>query len=344
MLDPRKTLARFIRSPEWTREAPSRVERLAGDASTRAYFRLFFHDGLTMMASVAAGPGDQAGFTELQGFLSGLGLPVPALMQTDSTEMIVIQEDLGDDLLEYVLNGRPESELHDLYQQAVDLLVEMRKATDGLKSGCRAFDLAFDEEKLMWEMDFFLTHFVHGLCGLDPGRTALTSLKEFFGRICGTLADEPRVFTHRDYHARNLILHDGRLRMIDFQDARMGPAQYDLASLLRDSYVLLPESLVEASIQRYFEATRYSRDCSQEKFRRTFDIMSLQRSIKAMGTFGYQASVRGSARYLPAIPRTARYVAANIAKLSEFSEFRSAVEDYICGPALETDVHAGQEQ
>ena len=274
--------------------------------------------------------------------MSGLGLPVPALIQTDSTEMIVIQEDLGDDLLEYVLNGRSESEVHDLYQLAVDLLVQMRKATDGLKSGCRAFDLAFDEEKLMWEMDFFLTHFVHGLCGLDPGRKALTSLKEFFGRICGILADEPRVFTHRDYHARNLILHDGRLRMIDFQDARMGPAQYDLASLLRDSYVLLPESLVEASIQRYFEAARHS-EGSSLRFRRIFDIMSLQRTIKAIGTFGYQASVRGSTRYLPAIPRTARYVAANIAKLSEFSEFRSAVEDYICGPALEADLRARQE-
>ena len=182
-------------------------------------------DNVGFGGRVSRGPGR---LRKLQGFLRGLGLPVPALIQVDSPGMIAIQEDLGDDLLEHVVKGRSETEIIDLYRQAIDLLVEMRHATDRLTSGCRAFSLAFDEEKLMWEMDFFLTHFVQGLCGADLCVTALESLKEFFRRICRILAREARVFTHRDYHARNLILHDGLLRMIDLQDTRMGPAQYDL--------------------------------------------------------------------------------------------------------------------
>ena len=124
-----------------------------------------------------------------------------------------------------------------------------------LNSGCRAFQLAFDEEKLMQEMDFFMVHFVRGLCGIKPSASALAALNRFFTKICAILAGEPRIFTHRDYHARNLILQRDRLVMIDFQDARMGPAQYDLASLLRDSYVTLPEDLVDDLVDYYAEAT-----------------------------------------------------------------------------------------
>ncbi len=334
MPDPFEELIRFIHSPEWKGPVPVRVEPLKGDASTRVYFRMGYGDGRTEIASVAPNPGDQSIFVEVQGFLAGLGLPVPDLMQSDPAGMIVIQEDLGDDLLEYVLYSSTESEVVTLYEQAVDLLVEIRKATDGRDSGCVSFDLAFDEEKLMWEMEFFLTHFVVGLCGIDPTGKPLETLQRFFRTICTMLAAEPRVFAHRDYHARNLILHEGKLRMIDFQDARMGPAQYDLASLLRDSYVSLPESLVEPLVRQYFEATSRVRTESFDRFRYVFDVMSLQRNIKALGTFGYQASVRGSTRYLSAIPRTAGHIAQNIVKLQDFEDFRSVVEEFICAPAL----------
>ncbi|MEW6350498.1 MAG: phosphotransferase [Thermodesulfobacteriota bacterium] len=327
-------LARFIDSPDWQGPVPVRVEPLLGDASTRTYARMHYANGRTEIVSVAPKPGDQSVFLEVQGFLAGLGLPVPGLIQSDQTKTIVVQEDLGDDLLEYALRGATESELAGLYQQAVDLLVELRKATDGLDTGCGSFDLAFDEEKLMWEMEFFLTHFVGGLSKSDPTGEATETLRRLFRVMCAMLAAEPRVFAHRDYHARNLIVHNGRLRMIDFQDARMGPAQYDLASLLRDSYVTVPEPLVDSLIRRYFEAATHPRNESFERFRYVFDVMSLQRNIKALGTFGYQASVRGSTRYLSAIPRTAGHITRNMARLDDFSDFRWAVEDCICTPAF----------
>ena len=316
-------------------DPPERCEPLAGDASTRAYYRAFYADGRTAVVMVQphAGRNEEASFLDVHRFLESLSLPVPRVYNHDRKRGLIVLEDLGNDLLESLLVDADERRFTALYEQAVDLLVRMRQATHGLQGGCGAFALAFDGEKLMEEMRFFMTHFVRGLCKSEPSRQALATMEEFFTRICSLLAAEPRVFAHRDYHSRNLMLHRGQLVMVDFQDARMGPAQYDLASLLRDSYVTVPEDLCERLIQRYGEASSL-RPGSLERFRYVFDVTSLQRNIKALCTFGYQLTVRRATRYLSAIPRTGGYVARVIARIPEFNDYRAVVEDYICGPAL----------
>jgi aminoglycoside/choline kinase family phosphotransferase len=316
-------------------KTPKAIVRLAGDASNRAFFRVSYRNGpsVVVMAYQGAVPGDDETFLEIQRFLSNLGLPVPAVYSHHAEEQIVVLEDLGDDLLETVVERSDETRVVELYKQAVNLLLTMRQATMKLTSGCQAFQLAFDEEKLMQEMDFFMAHFVRGLCRAKPSNAALAALNEFFAKICATLASEPRIFTHRDYHARNLMLHSSRLVMIDFQDARMGPAQYDLASLLRDSYVTLREDLVDDLVAYYAEATGNTSQELRHRFRYIFDVMSLQRNIKALGTFGYQASAGGERRYLKSVPRTGGYIARNIGKYEEFASFRTVIEDVICSPA-----------
>ncbi len=318
-------------------ELPNDIVQLAGDASNRSFFRVFYSNGSSVVAMAYdnAPIGDEEGFLEIQRFLRDLGLPVPAIYEHYPDNRIVVLEDLGDDLLETVVESACDADVSELYRQAVDLLLNLRKATMTVNSGCRAFTLAFDQEKLMQEMDFFVTHFVIGLCGARPSASAFAALSQFFAKICATLAAEPRIFTHRDYHSRNLIVREGHLVMIDFQDARMGPAQYDLASLLRDSYVTLPEELVDGLVDYYAEMTGNTSQESILRFRYIFDIMSLQRNIKALGTFGYQASARGKKRYLKSVPRTGEYVARNIAKYKEFALFQTVVEDVICCPAAE---------
>jgi aminoglycoside/choline kinase family phosphotransferase len=286
---------------------PVKIVSLAGDASTRSYFRAFFSDGSTaiIMLQAHSGGNEEEAFVEVHHLLDQLGFPVPGILAHDPEKSVLLLEDLGDDLLETVTARGSEKIIADVYTQAVDLLIRMRSITAG-DTGCRAFDLAFDEEKLMQEMNFFMTHF------------------------CRFLAAEPRIFTHRDFHSRNLLLHDNRLVMIDFQDARMGPAQYDLASLLRDSYVTIPEDLVNLLLGYYAEN---SGETDPGRFTYVFDIMSLQRNIKALGTFGYQASARGSNRYLSSIPRTGAYIAKNIEFYREFSLYKSVVDDYVIEPA-----------
>jgi N-acetylmuramate 1-kinase len=319
-------------SAAWGTDLPSSIEKLAGDASTRVYFRAVYQGkgSAIVMLQPHAGKNEEAAFLEIQGFLEALGLPVPRVYAHDRNQGVVVLEDLGDNLLESVVERASRAELGEIYREAVKLLLRMRHATSNLTSGCRAFDLAFDEAKLMEEMHFFLTHFVEGLCKTKLSGAASSILKDFFLSICRTLAVEPRIFTHRDFHSRNLILQGNRLVMIDFQDARMGPAQYDLASLLRDSYVTLPEDLVEELLTAYLDESRET----NERFRYIFDVMSLQRNIKALGTFGYQLSVRGCDRYGSSIPRTASYVSKNIGRYPEFAKFRSAVEEFICEPAI----------
>ncbi len=97
----------------------------------------------------------------------------------------------------------------------------------------------------MWELNFFVKHFLEAYRGVTLSTAAREALIEEWQTIAGELASDPRVLCHRDYHSRNLMLHDRRLCIIDFQDARMGPDTYDLASLLRDSYVDLPDREID---------------------------------------------------------------------------------------------------
>ena len=147
--------------------------------------------------------------------------------------------------------------------------------------------------------------------------------------MCSSDLGEPRVLCHRDYHSRNLMLRAGQLFIIDFQDARMGPDTYDLASLLRDSYVDLPESLVDSLIDVYLCATREDPARERAEFIRRFDLMSVQRNIKALGTFGFQASARGNAAYLRDVPRTLENVRRNMEKYPRFARLRELLASRI---------------
>lgn len=314
----------------------SHVEQLAGDASTRSYYRIFYKHPETALAMVSQHPGsgEESLFLHIQNYLERLNAPVPGIFKHDPERGIVILEDLGDNLLESVISGLEFSETKHFYRIALDTLVLLQRRTSSSELRCSAFELAFDEAKLMWEMEFFVNHFVKGWANKKPGKSSLDVMNTFFRKICLEISAQPRFFTHRDYHSRNLILKDKQFFMIDFQDARMGPVQYDLASLLRDSYVSLPEEMVQDLLLSYIEQADFLSNRDQEHFLRIFDITSTQRNIKALGTFGYQISVRRADRYFSAIPGTGRNILRNILKYPEFKDFVSVIEDCVIEPAL----------
>jgi hypothetical protein len=123
---------------------------------------------------------------------------------------------------------------------------------------------------------------------------------------------------------------DGRLFIIDFQDARMGPDTYDLVSLLRDSYVDISEDVLEDYIA-YFLAFRGGTPSADERreFRRRFDLMALQRNLKALGTFGYQTATRRNPVYIQYMPRTLHYARTNLAKYPRFARLREVLGRYV---------------
>jgi aminoglycoside/choline kinase family phosphotransferase len=135
------------------------------------------------------------------------------------------------------------------------------------------------------------------------------------------------VLCHRDYHSCNLMLHDGSLYIIDFQDARMGPDTYDLVSLLRDSYVDLTAQQVDELVA-FFLALKGGAGADGD-FRRRFDLMAVQRNLKALGTFGYMTTARNNTVYIQYIPRTLAHVKANLAKYPRFERLRALLDPFL---------------
>ena len=146
-----------------------------------------------------------------------------------------------------------------LYRQAVALSSgSSAVAPSWRRASTLAYGISFDVEKLSWELNFFVRHFLEAYRGVTLGEAERAAIGEEWAAITGELAAEPRVLCHRDYHSRNLMFHEGSLHIIDFQDARMGPDTYDLASLLRDSYVDISDGELDELVALF---PRAQRDC-----------------------------------------------------------------------------------
>jgi aminoglycoside/choline kinase family phosphotransferase len=307
----------------------SKVVALTGDASTRRYFRVIPSDGPSLVLALHEGPIEFATlpFVAVARLLSRMPLPVPDIVGHAEGLGVLALEDLGDVTLQSHLGAGSPSEHEALYRQAVAFIgVLQDRGAELLTPSDVPSQLAFDVEKLTWEMDYFVKHFVEGYRGASLSLADRDGLSREWAEMVDELAGEPRVLCHRDYHSRNLMVHDGQLYMIDFQDARMGPDTYDLASLLRDSYVDITDVELDSFIA-YFLAVKGIADAVS--FRRRFDLMALQRNLKALGTFGYQAAARRNPIYIQYIPRTLRYVRNNLEKYARFARLRELLARHI---------------
>jgi aminoglycoside/choline kinase family phosphotransferase len=306
-----------------------KVVPLTGDASDRRYFRILFADGDSIVLALHSASIDFATlpFANVAGLLQQMPLPVPAILGHDDADGIVALEDLGDVTLQAHLGAASATEHAALYREAVGL-IEMLQRRGRELAGERflPYRIAFDVEKLTWELEFFVKHFLEAYRGVALGAADREALRAEWAAITEELSSEPRVVCHRDYHSRNLMLHRGRLNIIDFQDARLGPDSYDLASLLRDSYVDLTDRELEDLIA-YFLALKGNPDPAE--FRRRFDLMALQRNLKALGTFGFQTATRGNPVYIQYIPRTLRYARINLEKYERFARLREILAAHV---------------
>lgn len=316
----------------------ARVLPLTGDASDRRYFRVRLHREPSIVLAVHPGPiqFDTLPFVNIARLLEAMPLPVPRVLDHDDALGILALQDLGDVTLQAHLGADSPAQHAALYRQAVAFIETLQRRGAELASPeYLPYGIAFDVEKLTWELQFFVKHFLEGYRGAVLSTAARAALAAEFAAIAGELAAEPRVLCHRDYHSRNLMLHpashDGSLHIIDFQDARMGPDTYDLVSLLRDSYVDFTEAQVEELIA-YFLAmrVRLKPDTGYDAdFRRRFDLMALQRNLKALGTFGFQTTSRGNTVYIQYIPRTLTYARANLMRYPRFARLHALLAEHL---------------
>lgn len=303
------------------------VHRMGGDASDRSYFRLTYgifgeSRSLVMMKLADTGPfikseevalyHDETGelpFLNIHRFLESVGLPVPRVLHADVPGRVLLLEDLGDTLLLEVAMTQPER-ARKLYERAIDQLVYLQtEGTDRLTDDCMVTRQNYSAEMLLWEFHHFLEYGIEARHGPVP-TAEKAALEALFGQWAEHLAALPRVFVHRDYHARNLMIANDRVVTIDFQDAVLGPATYDLASLLRDSYFDLGWPLVQQLVDYYCDAWERRRGpLDREAFTTNLWVTALQRNLKAAGRFVFIERVKGKPGYERDIPRTLSYFA-----------------------------------
>ena len=313
------------------RENGVTVVPLTGDASDRQYFRVLLRDAASQVLAVHPGPiaFDTLPFANVARLLTAMPVPVPRILAHSDALGIIALEDLGDVTLQAHVGAASPDEHAALYRQAVTFINTIqRRGRELAHPRCVPYGIAFDVEKLTWEMQFFTKHFLEAYRGAVLTGHVRAALAQEYALIADELASDPPVLCHRDYHSRNLMLHKGSLHVIDFQDARMGPDTYDLASLLRDSYVDFNDRQVDALIA-LFLGLRAAPEAEDRDFRRRFDLMALQRNLKALGTFGFQTTSRGNTVYIQYIPRTLSYARANLARHERFGRLRELLAEHI---------------
>jgi aminoglycoside/choline kinase family phosphotransferase len=309
------------------------VVPLSGDASDRRYFRLRRPGQPSVVLALHTGPFDVRAlpFVHVSELLAQVPVPIPAILDHAGDLGMLVQQDLGDVTLQARLGAASAAEHHALYRQAVGFIAVLQHRGGELASDrYLPYRIAFDADKLTWEMEFFVKHFCVSYRGAALSDGERADLAAEWALIVEELAGEPRVLCHRDYHSRNLMWCDGQLYMIDFQDARMGPDTYDLVSLLRDSYVDMADDQLDSLIAHFLALRGSSAAChSAGEFRRRFDLMALQRNLKALGTFGYMTATRQNPVYTQYVPRTLHYARANLVKYERFARLRTLLARHL---------------
>ena len=278
----------------------------SADASFRRYFRL--QKGAESFIAMDAPPSqeDCLPFVRIAGFLESMQLSAPRIIEADIEKGFLLLSDLGNE--QYLEKLVAEPHLADsLYNEAIDAMLVMQRRGEAYQS-----TLPHYSEKML---RFELSLFHDWLCGTHL-QLQLSDEDERNWQVCcnmlvETAQRQPQVFVHRDYHSRNLmVLDEDNPGILDFQDAVEGPFTYDLVSLLKDCYVRWPADQVRhwalGYYQRLSDNTRAQID--EKQFLRYFELMGVQRQLKAAGIFCRLNRRDGKPGYLNDVPRTLEYI------------------------------------
>jgi aminoglycoside/choline kinase family phosphotransferase len=326
----------------------ARARKLKGDASTRAYFRLEIDaeearaqgkpaSAVVMQLPEPFGLGTATdaqarAFLDVRAFLAGRDLPVPALYSTDFERGRLVLEDLGDLTFEARLRRDGVGYFPDGYHRAIDLLAELhqRCAPPQPTAACIAYRRRFDFALLRSELEHFREWGLEAVEGpLSPSDRA--ELDGLFDQLTGEITSLPDGFVHRDYQSRNLMWPtDDRLVIIDFQDAFIGPAPYDLVALLCDSYVDLDRRFQLDLLERYFERRGFDA-ALRDTYTRGFDLITVQRKLKDAGRFVFIDRVRKNADFLPFYTPSLRHVDRALAHLPVWRGLHALLKRLLTG-------------
>lgn len=297
---------------EWVRQFPgfeqSTAEPVSGDASFRRYFRVWQSGPSAKPAIVMDAPPeheDCVPFVAIARHWHKQGIAVPEILQADLTLGFLLLQDLGDNLMLGQLNS---DSADTLYRGALDELITIQKTAPPSEHPLPPYDAALLDREMALFPDWLLEKKLE--MELSNGERCL--LETAFAFLRESALAQPEVTVHRDYHSRNLLIQPDTSRpgVIDFQDAVTGPVTYDAVSLLKDCYVQWPEEKVTEWLEYYRQGSLDAglHRADSETFRQWFELMGMQRHLKAAGIFARLSIRDGKDGYLGDIPRTVGYL------------------------------------
>ena len=270
-------------------------------------------------------------FITMQRFLSQIGVRVPQVYGAWETAGLILLEDLGDQALWDQVQGQIDEIIITWYKRAIDELLKLQIGGMRAKDDrCIAFQQRFDARLYNWEFEHFIEWGLEKRPGNRVEQPLINELRKAFGKITTLLDSQPACLNHRDYHSWNLMIHDNHVAVIDFQDALLAPAQYDLASLLNDritDQVVRPK--IEQDLLRYYQenyAALGGTLGSMEEFEETYRYSAIQRDLKVVGRFNYLDLFKGKPGYKKFIPPTVKRLQRNLALLPQTKEILNLLE------------------
>lgn len=311
---------------------PHTVTAINADASTRDYFRINRGEESQVACIYPSSfvDGETHPYVDVSNLFTEGGVRVPRIEDVLPELGVIILEDVGDTLLRERLLKSPAASSAILMEGAIGIIADIQATTaHAFERHSIASQLKFDFEKLNWELEFFTEHYFKSYrkSSTDPAEGFVGELRS----LASQLAERAVTVTHRDFHAANVMVHpQGDLVVIDHQDARIGSIAYDLVSLLLDRIESPPdESTLEGWID-VFLSKRIERklpEISRGAFLEEFRLQSIQRCLKAIGTFSYQTAVRGRDGYEKYILPMFEVVLRSATALGEFPHLQAAIEE-----------------
>ncbi|KFZ36934.1 aminoglycoside phosphotransferase [Shewanella mangrovi] len=328
--------SRFLALQQWLADFfgnPVRLTLISGDASFRRYFRVSHAEQHYIVADSPPDKVDNRPFIAIATAYADADIPVPKIVAINETAGFILQQDLGDTQLLSLLTL---DNVLSWYRKALALLPSIAQVRTSALGNLPDYDASFVERELAIFPQWLLEH--HWQLSLSAAEQQL--LDKVFSLLTENALAQPKVGMHRDFHSRNLMVVGDELTVIDFQDAVIGPLTYDAVSLLRDCYVRWPDAVVDELRQAFYQQCQQqgSIDLSVtvDVFNRWFDLMGIQRHIKAAGIFARLLHRDGKSGYIKDIPLTLQYIVDISRRYSELSEFADWVATKLL-PLVEKD-------
>lgn len=281
--------------------APTSIERLAGDASNRQYYRLAGGPE-TVIGTIGTNFKENRAFIELSNYFAVKGLPVPEVIAVDTDGMHYLQSDLGDTSLYSIIvrQGLDSPSVNKLIEQTMEILARFHAGSDDFNTEVCFPRPAMDERAVMWDLNYFKYCFVKP-SGVPYDEDALENAFEKLS--CLILEEKPEALLLRDFQTRNVFIHDEAPYIIDFQGARRGPALYDVASFLWQARIAMPQVMKFSMAGKYADAmAKYGKPLPSD-WKRNLELMALFRMLQVLGAYGFRGLIEHKAAFISTIPQ-----------------------------------------